>query len=360
MGTRLSSIPPDVSDLLRRGHGIVRTGTARDAGVSADRLARLTRAGVLVRVAAGAYTAASVLSRLNPRARHALMARGFAASCGPDAYLTEWSAVATWQLPAIHEFPMLPAVVRPRRRGVGPTRTPHGRILVSRLPEDHRWYIGDVGVMSRAWATCTIARFAPIVDALITADAAARTGADLRDTLRHMSGWPGIARARWVAEHADPAAETPIETLGRFTCIEFGLPMPVANAWVGADEPTYRVDGLWPFHWAVFEADGALKYDNRSDASRIVARQTEREWQLRRLGLDIARFDWALATRRRADLAGRFAALLADNPVRVEPIRWWKEVPGVGPVPPEPADWPSPDPTSIVLPAGWQHERPQR
>jgi hypothetical protein len=52
-------------------------------------------------------------------------------------------------------------------------------------------------------------------------------------------------------------------------------------------------------------------------------------------------------------LAERFSALLRDNPARAEPIRWWKHVPGVGPVEPEPADWPSPHPVSVVLPAGW-------
>jgi hypothetical protein len=151
----------------------------------------------------------------------------------------------------------------------------------------------------------------------------------------------------------NPAAESALETLGRFTCMEFDLPMPVCNAWVGSSGPVYRVDGLWPFHWSAYEADGALKYDNRPDASSIVAAQSEREFYLRRLGLDVARYGWDLGFRRRAALAERFSALLRDNPARAEPIRWWKHVSGVGPVKPEPADWPSPHPVSVVLPAGW-------
>src|SRR5918994_3953138 len=177
---------------------------------------------------------------------------------------------------------------------------------------------------------------------LVVADAAVRQGVDLDSVLQHMARWKGIHRARWLTRHANPTAESALETLGRFTCMEFDLPMPVCNAWVGSSSPVYRVDGLWPFHWSAYEADGALKYDNRPDASSIVAAQSEREFYLRRLGLDVARYGWDLGFRRRATLAERFAALLRDNPARAEPIRWWKHVPGVGPVEPEPADWPSP------------------
>src|SRR5215203_178566 len=99
-------------------------------------------------------------------------------------------------------------------------------------------------------------------------------------------------------------------------------PMPVCNAWVGSSGPVYRVDGLWPFHRSAYEADGALKYDNRPDASSIVAAQSEREFYLRRLGLDVARYGWDLGFRRRATLALHFSALLRDNPVRAEPIQW--------------------------------------
>ena len=57
-----------------------------------------------------------------------------------------------------------------------------------------------------------------------------------------------------------------------------------------------------------------MKYDDRPDASRIVAAQNEREWYLRRLGLDVVCYGWTLATSRRGELGARFAALLRDNP----------------------------------------------
>jgi hypothetical protein len=207
-------------------------------------------------------------------------------------------------------------------------------------------------VVSRAWAALEVARTSPLPDALVVADAAVRNGADLLEAVPFMRRWEGVSQAEWVATHANPNAESALETLGRFTCLEFALPMPACNAWVGDGHPRYRVDGLWPYHWSAFEGDGAIKYDNRPDASQVIAAQNEREWYLRRLGLDFARFRWELARWRRFELAERFRALLRDNPPRPSPIRWWKDVPGAGPVEPGPGDWPSPYPAAIALPTG--------
>ena len=85
-----------------------------------------------------------------------------------------------------------------------------------------------------------------------------------------MHGWPGTDDATWVVEHADHRAETPLEYLGRLACIEGGLPVPLSNVWVGDGYPLL-----------------------------------EREWALRRLGLDVVRYDWELAAHRRDELAAQ-------------------------------------------------------
>ncbi|MGH8825693.1 MAG: hypothetical protein ACRDVN_14655 [Jiangellaceae bacterium] len=351
MARQISDLPPDVCDVLRTGDGVIDVRRARAVGLGEGRIRRLVAAGDLTRVAAGRYAATAVLESLDEWQKHRLRGRAFVASCGADAYLTGWSAVVTWGLPTLGRPPDLPVVVRPKAPQRSPQTTPYGHVLVSELPDRHRIRSNRLAVVSRSWAVTDVARSAPLAHALVVADAAARAGVDLDSALRDMSRWPDVVRARWVVDHADPCAENPLETLGRFTCLEFALPMPVSNAWVGADAPVYRVDGLWPFHWAASEGDGAVKYDNRPDASAIVAAQNEREWYLRRLGLDFARYGWQLAMFRRAELAQRFTALLRDNPPRREPIRWWKHVPGVGPVDPTSADWPSPLPVDAVLPA---------
>ena len=181
-----------------------------------------------------------------------------------------------------------------------------------------------------------LARTARLPDSLVVADEAARRGLDLEGVIPHMRRWPGIKRAAWVVEQAEPTIESPLETLGRFTFIEYYLPMPVTNAWVGRDGPEWRLDGLLPWHWWGYEGDGALKYDNREDASKIVREQQEREFQLRRLGLDILRFGWPDAYPNRQPLLDKVRAMFGDRPPRGTAIKWWKDVPGHGPPPHSP------------------------
>jgi hypothetical protein len=232
-------------------------------------------------------------------------ARAFSAAC-PQAFLTGWAATVMCRLPTIGSPPLLPVALRPRDGPGGSKETSYGRIVVAHLPAHHRWRIGSAKVVSRAWAALEVARTSPLPDALVVADAAVRNGADLLEVVPFMRRWESVSQAEWVATHASSNAESALETLGRFTCLEFALPMPVCNAWVGDGQPRYRVDGLWPFHWSAFEGDGAIKYDNRPDASQVIAAQNEREWYLRRLGLDFARFRWELA---------RWASLRASGPV---------------------------------------------
>lgn len=215
-----------------------------------------------------------------------------------------------------------------------------------------RWW----GLVSREWAVGDVARLAPVPDALILADSAVQAGADLTVIPELFRSWRHAPRARWVAAHADGLSESALETLGRFTCLQFNLPIPVSNAWVGEVRPEFRVDHLWPYHWAVGEADGAVKYRDRDDVADVVHAQSDREFRLRRLKLDIVRYGWGEASRDRRRLAGKFNALLQDNPRRREPVRWWKHVPGGDPVAPGADDWPSPIPLRVSLPAAWDVE----
>jgi hypothetical protein len=198
-----------------------------------------------------------------------------------------------------------------------------------------------------------LARTTRLPDALVVADAVARGGVALAEPLPAMHGWTGISKASWIAEYANPNSESPLETLGRFGFLEYDLPLPVANAWVGRDRPERRVDGLLPWHGWALEGDGAVKYDNREDASIIVRAQSEREFDLRRLGLDFLRYGWTDVYPDRAPLVAKARAMFAAHPRRSKPVRWWKHVPGEEPVEPMPCDWPSPFPVGIVLPAGW-------
>ncbi|HSI92751.1 MAG TPA: type IV toxin-antitoxin system AbiEi family antitoxin domain-containing protein [Jiangellaceae bacterium] len=329
---------------------------SRRAGISRKRLQRLTDDGRLTRLATGIYAPTTEIADLDPWAKFGLRSRAFATAHGPNAYLTGWAATYSWRLPTLGRPPELPTVVRPKAPGRSVAQSSSGRILVADVPASHRGELAGVAVVGRGWAVADLARVAPLPHSLVVADRAVRRGEDLRDALRHMSHWENVGRARWVAEHADPASESPLETLGRFTFIEYNLPMPVSNAWVGRDGPERRLDGLLPWHWVALEGDGAVKYDDRDDATQIIRAQQAREFDLRRLGLDFARYGWPDVFPSRRPWAERIQAVLADHPPGREPVRWWKNGPGGQPVVPGPEDWPSPHPLGIVLPAGWERE----
>lgn len=350
-------LPADIESLLA-GRGVFRLADAMKAGVSAPRIRRLARAGLLTSVAPGCYVATPRLAALDAWERHRELARAFALSCEAPVLVTSWAAVYQWKLRTAGPVPRLPTVVNPR-----PGRTwqsKYARITTGSMPNEHQKAVGRRdrrrwGLVSMAWAVGDVARLAPVPDALVVADSASREGADLTVIGDLFASWRGAARARWVCEHADPLSESAIETLGRFTCMAFNLPMPVSNAWVGETMPEFRVDHLWPYHWVVGEADGAVKYE-AEDAAKVVRRQNDRDFRLRRLDLDVIHYGWHEAWLDRPRLAQRVSALLRDNPPRREPVRWWKHVPGGEPVTPGPQDWPSPRPVGLVLPGGWDAE----
>jgi hypothetical protein len=349
-------LPRDVRELLSRNRGVVLAAEAKQAGVSEARLRRLTAASKLRRLIHGAYVDAKAFADLDRWQRFRLEARAFGLMCGPGSFLTGWGCIAVRDFPTLGPPPKLATVVRPKDTSRKHFTGTGGRVVVADLPSEHRWHLGRLLLTSDEWAVVDLARTARLPDSLVVADEAARRGLDLEGVIPHMRRWPGINRAAWVVEQAEPTIESPLETLGRFTFIEYDLPMPVTNAWVGRDGPEWRLDGLLPWHWWGYEGDGALKYDNRGDASQIVRAQQEREFRLRRLGLDIVRFGWPDAYPDRKPLADKVLAMFADHPVRSKPVRWWKDVPGRGPEEPTPTDWPLPHPPGIVLPAGWQHD----
>lgn len=348
-----TDLPADIAELIRRFGGVVHARTARRAGISGGRLQQLAAEHRLSRLAVGIYAPASDVADLDDWARFGLRARAYAVAHGPGAYLAGWAATYAWKLPTLGAPPASPTVVRLKAPGRSSTQSGSGRILVADVPPMHRGSLAGVPILGQDWAVADLARTAPLPHSLVVADRAVRHGADLDDALAHMKRWENIGRARWVAEHADPASESPLETLGRFAFIEYNLPMPVSNAWVGRDGPEKRLDGLLPWHWIALEGDGAVKYDNRDDATRIVRSQHDREFYLRRIGLEVARYGWPDVFPSRRPWADRVRAVLAERAPRSAPVRWWKDVPGDRPVEPRPEDWPAPHPLGIVLPVGW-------
>lgn len=353
----VSELSPPIADLVKRGCGVVDVRSAKNSGFSTRRIQRLASEGRLVRLARGCYADREEFDSADPWRRYELRSRAFVLACGDFTFAAEWSAAMLWSLPTIGDPPELPVVVQRKAPGRGSSRTRTGRIRVVDMPSEH-WLVSghphgpQYPAMSPAWTVVDLARTAPVHHTLVAADAALRVGEPLDEAAALFTNWNGADRMRWVLRFADGRSESPLETLGRFACIQYDLPMPVSNAWVGDVRPEKRVDGLWPWHWVAFEGDGALKYNDRPDAAHIVAAEKEREWALRQLGLTIVRYGWDLAYFNRRELAARFSAMLGRP--RSTPIRWWKHDPQLGPVTPRPEDYPSPYPLSITLPVQWQ------
>jgi hypothetical protein len=321
-------LPSAVERLLNAGRGVVSTAECQQLGITHDRIHRLCGRGRLVRLASGVYASAEAYHAAGPWERFALRSRAFVLACGPGAYAAGWSAVAVYGLPAIGAPPESPVVVVPRAEG-SDTNSAFGRVRMAGLPTSQCAVFASCPVTSMARTVVDVSRTAPREDALVVADAALGRGVkrdDLRSTLDGMRGWPGIRRARWVVGHADPFSESPLETLGRLTFIEAGLPVPLSNVWIGDPPLGYRVDHLVADRWIAFEGDGSLKYDGRLDRGKVIAEQREREWRLRELGLDIVRYDWRLARHDRRRLASRFRSVIAARPQRERPCPWWRQL----------------------------------
>lgn len=345
------AIPADIHELLDRHGGVLVRSALEAAGVSMRRVYRLVHSGVLTTIFPGCYAPTQNLAALSDWERFALNGRAFAQQ--HRAYLTGWAATAIRDLPTLGRPPARPTAVRPRRGGrAGSSSFDYGRLLVARVPPEHLRRRGSLPITSVAWSVADIARTTRLPHALVVADAVAPQGTDVAGSVAHMARWAGAARARWVIGHMDPAIETPLETLGRFGFLEFDFPLPVVNAWVGHGGPEYRVDGLLPWHWFVYEGDGARKYSG-PDSPRVIRKQNDREFRLRRLGLDFVRYDWSDVYPSREPFITKVRAMFSDHPRRDEPVKWWKNVPGVGAVEPSREDWPSPYPARIILPAGW-------
>lgn len=319
-------LPADVQRLLRSGHGVFHVREAERLRISRGRVARLAQAGALTRLADGAYVDAWEYAKAGEWTAFALRSRAFTLACGPQAVAAAWSAGVLLDVPTISSPPSLPLAFVPHGVRAG-SNNMYGCVRAVALPRSHCAFASGCWLTPLPRTVVDIARTSSRADALVVADAALSTrmsAVALRRVLDFEAGWRGVRDATWVVEHADPYAESPLETLGRLTFIEYGLPLPISNAWVEVGRDRYRVDHLLPDRWLAFEGDGSLKYDGRGDAGRVVAEQREREWRLRESGVEVVRYGWDLARHDRGRLAARFRQIIADRPARPEPIRWWR------------------------------------
>lgn len=317
MGTALDLRLMD--QLLRHGGPVIHHQDAERAGVSAGSLRRLERSGRLVRVGKGAFVPRSAWDATDQWGQFRLRAIGFERCTTVDGWLTGLAAAVLHGFPVIGKPPELPTILRPGNPHVGSARTPWGRTRTGWVPTGERDRRGGARCTGAALTAVDVARHEGPVAGLLVADAAMARGTDRERMARIVDGmptYPGIRTAAWVVEHADPRAESPLETLGRHAFLSAGRPAPLSNVWIPAGGRWFRVDHLLPDDGVVVEADGALKYNNRSDAAAVVREQVERERALRSLGLGFVRYDWTLVRSRPSEVVHR-----ADQAARLRSHR---------------------------------------
>jgi hypothetical protein len=226
------------------------------------------------------------------------------------------SVVSHLSAAAVHGLPLLGDVRRPTLTAQPAERTcarDHIRVHVAALAatEVEDWF--GIAVTTVARTVVDVARSRGVADGLVAADAALHERLLTQEALcaaaNGVTGWPGAAAARRVAALAEPLTESPLESLTRLCLADGGLPAPEAQAWVAvADGRRYRVDLLWRERRVVLEADGRLKYEQRSSALWEEKRRQER---IERAGYRVVRVNWADVVHRPAETVARIRTALS-------------------------------------------------
>ena len=319
-----------LAELFDRYGPVIAAADADAAGVPRALLRRGSDNGVLLRVAKSAFVMRERTRRLTEWEVFRLRSIGFGLCHGPNVYLTGWAAAAVLGVPTVHTPPSYPTGLRPGSAHRAPDRTPYGRIRWGFLPSYHRTSRSRVQSVDVAYAALDIARHNGAIAGTVAADFALSVGIrrdELAALTDDMVNYPGIQTARWVVEHADGRAESPLETLGRLAFLTGRRDPPLSNVWITAGRRHYRVDHFLPSTGVVIEGDGALKYNNRPDAGKVLMKEKDRERDLRLLGLEIVRYDFDTVMRRPGELLRRVDAAQRSSRGRPAPDCWSMDAP---------------------------------
>ena len=288
------------SDLTRQGFG--RT-----------EIARLVRAGELVRVRRGAYRQPGALTDV---ARHRQLVSASLPRIHPDAVVSHVSAAVLHGLPVPRKDLRRVTVTRDRRgRGHADSLV---RVVGCPLGEDEVVLTGGVRTTSVARTVVDVARDLDFRWGVAAADAALRAGLPADDLARQVERArrrPGNVRARAVLAFADGRAESAGESLSRVALEQEGVPAPELQVEVRVGGVLLgRADFGWRDAGVLGEFDGKIKYGQLlrpgQSAADVVMAEKAREEALRDAHWTVVRWGWDdLADPRR--LANRVQRALA-------------------------------------------------
>ena len=237
-------------------------------GFSSSEIRRMVRRGELARIRRGAYVSdgAALSAELDPhdlRTSHRRLIEATQSQLHPRAAMSHGSAAAVLGLPLFAGMVDHVHLTRDRRGG-GVRRSVvwvHG----SPLREEDRMMSDGLVVTSLARTTVDLARTLPYDQAVAVADGGLAVGAcpgDLADCLEQARRWHGCGQARRVIAVADGRSESVGESFSRLRISRAGLPDPVLQFEVFADNGALigRCDFAWPARRTLGEFDGRMKY----------------------------------------------------------------------------------------------------
>jgi hypothetical protein len=274
---------------------VMTAGQWKARGVSGHLLPVLIRSGALVPLRRGVYATQSAVqwAGTDPVKRHLLHVMAVRSVVGRRAVASYHSAAILHQVDLL-KAPREDVVTltlppgRPWNRAKPANITFHS----AELPKQQLTTFYRVPVTTAARTVADLARTLPFTDAVVAADSALReekvTKADLDKVLNGCARWPGVRQARSVVKFADERAESPLESAARVVFHQSGLDPPELQATVFVPHAALRVDFLWREVNLVAEADGLMKYTERTD----LIRQFERDRQLRDAGFNVVHFTW--------------------------------------------------------------------
>ncbi|WP_131105543.1 type IV toxin-antitoxin system AbiEi family antitoxin domain-containing protein [Ornithinimicrobium sufpigmenti] len=310
---------PELAAFLASHGQVVTTAEASALGVNRETLRSLVRAGVLTRVARGAYVLTSALAAMDHESgRHLLAARAILRS-RPGAWAASHATAAVvWGLPVLERT--LDRIHVVHAMPVGSVRR-HDAFTVHRCPGT-AYLIERAGVptVTPEVAVVGVALLGPLVSAVMAMDAALRGGfctrTSLEDAVGRAAHVAGVGRARRALAAADPTAESPGESWLRVILQALGYGVVAQHPLRDEQGLIGYVDFYLPELGVVVEFDGRVKYQGRLgdglSPSDAVLAERARERRIRKLGYGVARVVWAELfdqekVRREVDLAARTA-----------------------------------------------------
>lgn len=290
-------IKPSTDDL-----GVVLRRDLVAAGVHDNAIARLVRAGDLVRLRHGVYADAQRWSAAAKADQHRMLSRGVMRLYGESVALSHVSAAIAYGAPD-HGLPLAEvhltelsrtgeraqAKVRHHRGGCGEDQMIRrdGHLITTPA----RTALDTASVVGRDAAVCVLDWF---YQQHLT------TPQELVALLSTRREWSDHLTLAMVLGQARVGSESVGETLARLAFLDAGLPEPELQLEV-RDERGWligRVDFAWPEHRLIVEFDGREKYHSMrrpgESIEEMVLREKTREDRLREAtGWTVIRITWA-------------------------------------------------------------------